>query len=231
MLSLICVWINGWVNNREAGDLRCHHGHYDVNVMALFGDTLHHFIFLCYICNAENIINNHRGEPFIIDDCCKLFIKNTKAWLSIAAMTPPDRTLMRVMVKATYAFSMCPLIWLWIFNSQWLGGDIWWHTSGWTVAQVTAYCLTAPSHCPNQCWRIISKILCYSPESNFTQTLLFIIANLRIIKITATSPRGQWLELFLHQSHSLAARVYQLIYLHKYDWLQPARWQSIMMTS
>ena len=27
MFSLICVWINGWVNNREAGDLRCHRGH------------------------------------------------------------------------------------------------------------------------------------------------------------------------------------------------------------
>ena len=26
-------WINGWVNNREAGDLRRHRGHYDVIVM------------------------------------------------------------------------------------------------------------------------------------------------------------------------------------------------------
>ena len=33
MFSLICVWINGWVNSREAGDLRRHRGHYDVNVM------------------------------------------------------------------------------------------------------------------------------------------------------------------------------------------------------
>ena len=33
MFSLICVWINGWVNNREAGDLRRHRAHYDVNVM------------------------------------------------------------------------------------------------------------------------------------------------------------------------------------------------------
>ena len=33
MFSLICVWINRWVNNREAGDLRRYHGHYDVNVM------------------------------------------------------------------------------------------------------------------------------------------------------------------------------------------------------
>ena len=33
MSSLICAWINDRVNNREAGDLRRHLGHYDVNVM------------------------------------------------------------------------------------------------------------------------------------------------------------------------------------------------------
>ena len=32
-LFLICAWINGWVNNREAVDWRRHHAHYDVNVM------------------------------------------------------------------------------------------------------------------------------------------------------------------------------------------------------
>ena len=35
MFPLICVWINDWVNNHEAGDLRRHRGHYDVNVMSL----------------------------------------------------------------------------------------------------------------------------------------------------------------------------------------------------
>ena len=30
MFSLICAWKNGWVNNRETDDLRCH---YDVTVM------------------------------------------------------------------------------------------------------------------------------------------------------------------------------------------------------
>ena len=35
MFSLMCPWINGWVNNGEAGDLRCHHAHYDVTVMEL----------------------------------------------------------------------------------------------------------------------------------------------------------------------------------------------------
>ena len=33
MSYLICVWINGWVNSREAGDLRRHRAHCDVIVM------------------------------------------------------------------------------------------------------------------------------------------------------------------------------------------------------
>ena len=43
MFSLICVWINGWVNNREAGDLRRHRAHYDIIVMwgtSRFADDL-----------------------------------------------------------------------------------------------------------------------------------------------------------------------------------------------
>ena len=35
MFSLICAWINGWVNNREAGDLKRHRAHDDVIVMWL----------------------------------------------------------------------------------------------------------------------------------------------------------------------------------------------------
>ena len=38
MFSLICVWINAWVNNREAGDLRRYRAHCDVTVInANFG--------------------------------------------------------------------------------------------------------------------------------------------------------------------------------------------------
>ena len=40
MFPLICAWINGWVNNREAGDLRRHRGHYDVTVMWIFISAL-----------------------------------------------------------------------------------------------------------------------------------------------------------------------------------------------
>ena len=30
MFCLVCVWISGWINNREAGDLRRYRAHYDV---------------------------------------------------------------------------------------------------------------------------------------------------------------------------------------------------------
>ena len=35
MFSLICVWINDWISNHEAGDLRSYRAHYDVIVMIL----------------------------------------------------------------------------------------------------------------------------------------------------------------------------------------------------
>ena len=35
MFSLICVGLKGWINNREAGDLRRYRVHYDVTVMRL----------------------------------------------------------------------------------------------------------------------------------------------------------------------------------------------------
>ena len=40
MFSLICVWINAWVNNREAGDLRRYRAHYDVIVMSSYGSGI-----------------------------------------------------------------------------------------------------------------------------------------------------------------------------------------------
>ena len=48
MFSLICVWINGWVNNREAGDLRGYHAHYDVTGMAIISYI---YVLLGYGCD------------------------------------------------------------------------------------------------------------------------------------------------------------------------------------
>ena len=43
MFSLICTWINGWVNNREAVDFRRHRAHYEVIVMGNPTDAVPHF--------------------------------------------------------------------------------------------------------------------------------------------------------------------------------------------
>ena len=72
MFSLICVWTNGWVNNREAGDLGRYRTHFDVIVMIMyrFTDAVmrrqtttlrprqngHHFaddIFKCILLNEK----------------------------------------------------------------------------------------------------------------------------------------------------------------------------------
>ena len=43
MFSLICAYMDGWVNNLQAGDLRRHRDHYDVTVMVCQIDTCHFY--------------------------------------------------------------------------------------------------------------------------------------------------------------------------------------------
>ena len=43
VLSLISPWINAWVNNCEAGNLRCYHAHYDVTVMGFGSPLVFHY--------------------------------------------------------------------------------------------------------------------------------------------------------------------------------------------
>ena len=49
MFSLTCDWTNGWVNNKEAGDLRRHRAQYGVTVMAIVSEDI--FCEKCpYLC-------------------------------------------------------------------------------------------------------------------------------------------------------------------------------------
>ena len=41
MFSSIFAWMNGWINTREAGDLRRHLAHYGITVMALSNNLSH----------------------------------------------------------------------------------------------------------------------------------------------------------------------------------------------
>ena len=62
MFSLICACINGWVNNGEAGDLRCHRAHYDVTVMFAAHNFFHCTvpILLLSQCKLNNCMGNYK---------------------------------------------------------------------------------------------------------------------------------------------------------------------------
>ena len=55
MFSLICAWINGWINNGEAGDLRRHRSHYNVTVMLKK-------IYLCLSKPSEGALQHEKFD-------------------------------------------------------------------------------------------------------------------------------------------------------------------------
>ena len=67
MFSLICAWINGWVNNRGAGDLRRHWAHYDITVMLRREPGLWYACYMneapkSYIGNEYTLLSTKVGE-------------------------------------------------------------------------------------------------------------------------------------------------------------------------
>ena len=59
----ICAWINGRVNNREAGDLRRHRAHYDATVMLLRVRTVQGEILHFNRSKSHNV-----GKIYLLDD-------------------------------------------------------------------------------------------------------------------------------------------------------------------
>ena len=68
MFSLICVWINDWVNNREAGDLRRYRDHYYVIVMM-------QYIPEQYITNDEIFMIFLRELTKTTPQYCPLYVR------------------------------------------------------------------------------------------------------------------------------------------------------------
>ena len=53
MFSSIGAWLNGWVNNGEAGDLRRHRAHYDVTVMEYLHPTENYWCNNLFISSSQ----------------------------------------------------------------------------------------------------------------------------------------------------------------------------------
>ena len=110
MFSLICVWINGWVNNREAGDLRRHRSYYDVNVMVCN--------FTDYMVNFEIRVGEDGTEIGNNKICSKQIEKTSSAnftcspvllgdWVSINKSSTHSENLERLVLNEVRVFSEC----------------------------------------------------------------------------------------------------------------------------
>ena len=69
MFSLICAKTNGWINNREAGDLRRHRVHYDVIVMETQKKVFCVLLqtkFWMYLCIKVSYFDAGVGISFLI---------------------------------------------------------------------------------------------------------------------------------------------------------------------
>ena len=87
MFYLICAWINGWVINREAGDLRRHRPHYDIIIMhqiellpthSVLFSNMRFILALVYLTSAYSDVA-HNSPWFPVDQ----FIRDA----------PPDQML------------------------------------------------------------------------------------------------------------------------------------------
>ena len=82
MFSLISAWINDWINNREAGDLRRYRAHYDVIVMfccirrflAAWKPVIRQIITLTYAALNEN-------GHCLSDDICNSILLNEQFFI------------------------------------------------------------------------------------------------------------------------------------------------------
>ena len=82
---LICARINGWVNNREAGDLRRHQAHCDVIVMMLYSMIyiLFDALFCCGYIISFNILWPGGNSWHFTDNIFKCIFLNEDLWISI----------------------------------------------------------------------------------------------------------------------------------------------------
>ena len=96
IFSLICTWINGSVNNREAGDFRRYRVHYDVTIwIKSTWTTLHQTWKTCVFleCRAYLIVIRFRPSsihsvfslfPFPAISCIEMHMRHLYQFINIA---------------------------------------------------------------------------------------------------------------------------------------------------
>ena len=82
VFSLICAWTNGWINNRDASDLRRHCAHYDVIVMRMV-------IMVQYIDKLSLL------ENALIQRALWILLRNVKIYLYLIPFLGTETRLLK----------------------------------------------------------------------------------------------------------------------------------------
>ena len=91
MFSLICALTNGWVNNRDAGDLRRRRAHYDVTVMVI--KSIHVDFTKSFAATTSENEDSSYELKSVYAWCATIFLKS-KYW--------SDSLFECLMLKPTY---------------------------------------------------------------------------------------------------------------------------------
>ena len=103
MFSFICAWINGWVNNREAGDLRHHRAHYDVIVMCGYGGYEAHSSMILKFFN----LSRASGElGCVITDITDTNAHSFLLWQCVENNRQPHVSIRELGCVTTYIWSI-----------------------------------------------------------------------------------------------------------------------------
>ena len=106
MFSLICAWINGWVNNNEAGDLRRHRAHYDVIVMQ----------FVLSISLLPCDCHNHNIGPLAVKRHWRIWVTKSHEHITLKLPTPSAANNENSIKITTFSFQWTR--WLWHNNMK-----------------------------------------------------------------------------------------------------------------
>ena len=113
-----------------------------------------------------------------------------------------------------------------VFNKLWPCDTMWWHQSRSTLAQVMAYCLTAPSHYLNQCWLKWDCVALTWDQFHRKCWKYHFVLWVWKMPITSTSPRTQWVCWVLYGKGK-----YQdvLSLSFKWSWMIVRLWLCLIM--
>ena len=170
MFSVICVWTNDRVNNRDAGDLRRHRAHYDVT-----GMKSHHFTELLRQENAFEEVSCKMAAILFQLPCVSL----CKLWLTSWEMAS-DNVLWTVARQVNQRPAQRPQGWPMRFHCTKLQlslikcvapletvsavpfDAIWWHETWMFTADINHLNLTFHSRrvCFPSFWRTFLRVLC-----------------------------------------------------------------------